>query len=169
MHTPSLTTPKWRTLDCCLARSRVHGPTRRESTSDGHHAKQVRRAAIARDCRRARSHYHALEAEHANLVLLDAAEAGLRELLDDQVVGTDDLMRALTTPMKFRRRVQRSMRRRTSWLRSMKCDASLSSRMRRRHRRVMHGFRRNSSRWFRCLVGRPGAVDMRGSLLRTRL
>lgn len=46
-------------------------------------------------------YYHALEAEHASLVFLDEAEAGLRELLDGQVVGTDDLMRALTTPMKF--------------------------------------------------------------------
>lgn len=46
-------------------------------------------------------YYHALEVEHANLVLLDEAEGGLRELLDGQVVGTDDLMRALTTPMKF--------------------------------------------------------------------
>ncbi|TAM55733.1 MAG: type II toxin-antitoxin system Phd/YefM family antitoxin [Paraburkholderia sp.] len=45
-------------------------------------------------------YYHALEVEHANLVLLDEAEAGLRELLDGQVVGNDELMRALTTPMK---------------------------------------------------------------------
>lgn len=46
-------------------------------------------------------YYHALEVEHANLVLLDEAEAGLRELLDGQVVGIDDLMRALTTPAKL--------------------------------------------------------------------
>ncbi len=46
-------------------------------------------------------YYHALEVEHANLVLLDEAETGLRELLDNQVVGADDLMRALTTPIKF--------------------------------------------------------------------
>ena len=46
-------------------------------------------------------YYHALEAEHSSLVLLDDAEAGLRELLDGQVVGTDDLMRALTAPIKF--------------------------------------------------------------------
>lgn len=45
-------------------------------------------------------YYHALEAEHANLVLLDEAEAGLRELLDGRSVGPDDLMRALTTPAK---------------------------------------------------------------------
>lgn len=46
-------------------------------------------------------YYHALEAEHANLVLLDEAEAGLHELLDGQVVGSDELMRALTTPTKL--------------------------------------------------------------------
>ena len=46
-------------------------------------------------------YYHALEVEHANLVLLDEAEAGLRELLDGQVVGNDELMRALTTPTKL--------------------------------------------------------------------
>jgi prevent-host-death family protein len=45
-------------------------------------------------------YYHALEAEHANLVLLDEAEAGLRELLDGRSVSADELMRALTTPMK---------------------------------------------------------------------
>ena len=45
-------------------------------------------------------YYHALEAEHANLVLLDEAEVGLRELLDGQSISADALMRALTTPMK---------------------------------------------------------------------
>ncbi len=46
-------------------------------------------------------YYHALEAEHANLVLLDEAEAGLRELMDGQSVSADELMRALTAPMKL--------------------------------------------------------------------
>ncbi|MEJ8797074.1 type II toxin-antitoxin system Phd/YefM family antitoxin [Trinickia caryophylli] len=46
-------------------------------------------------------YYHALEIEHANLVLLDEAEAGLRELLDGQVVGNDELLRALTTSTKL--------------------------------------------------------------------
>lgn len=46
-------------------------------------------------------YYHALEVEHANLVLLDEAEAGLHELLDGQLVGNDELMRALTTPTKL--------------------------------------------------------------------
>jgi prevent-host-death family protein len=46
-------------------------------------------------------YYHALEVEHANLVLLDEAEASLSELVDGRVVGTDDLMGALTAPMKF--------------------------------------------------------------------
>jgi hypothetical protein len=46
-------------------------------------------------------YYRALEVEHANLVLLDEAETGLREVLDGLLVGADDLMRALTTPIKF--------------------------------------------------------------------
>jgi prevent-host-death family protein len=46
-------------------------------------------------------YYRALEVEHANLVLLDEAETGLREVLDGHLVGADDLMRALTTPNKF--------------------------------------------------------------------
>jgi prevent-host-death family protein len=46
-------------------------------------------------------YYHALEMEHANLVLLDEAETGLREVLDGQLIGADDLMQALTTPIKF--------------------------------------------------------------------
>jgi len=46
-------------------------------------------------------YYHALEVEHANLVLLDEAEAGLHELLDGQLVGNDELMRALTTSTKL--------------------------------------------------------------------
>ncbi len=40
-------------------------------------------------------YYHALEAKHASLVLLDDAETGLRELLDGQVVPTAELLRAL--------------------------------------------------------------------------
>jgi prevent-host-death family protein len=46
-------------------------------------------------------YYHALEAEHASLVLLDEAETGLRELREGRLVGSEDLMRALTAPMKF--------------------------------------------------------------------
>ena len=42
----------------------------------------------------------ALKVEHANLVLLDEVEASLLGLLDGQVIGGDDLMWALTTPMK---------------------------------------------------------------------
>jgi len=40
-------------------------------------------------------YYHALEEEHANLVLLDEAETGLRELLAGKRVSTDELMAAL--------------------------------------------------------------------------
>ena len=40
-------------------------------------------------------YYHALEEEHANLVLLDEAETGLRELLAGKRVSTDELMSAL--------------------------------------------------------------------------
>ena len=40
-------------------------------------------------------YYHALEEEHANLVLLDEAKAGLRELLAGKRVSTDELMAAL--------------------------------------------------------------------------
>jgi prevent-host-death family protein len=46
-------------------------------------------------------YYHALEVEHANFVLLDEAEVGLNELLGGQLVGNDELMRALTTPTKL--------------------------------------------------------------------
>ncbi len=38
---------------------------------------------------------HALEEEHANLVLLDEAETGLRELLAGKRVSADELMAAL--------------------------------------------------------------------------
>ena len=41
-------------------------------------------------------YYHALEEEHASLVLLDEAETGLRQLLAGQRVSTDDLMQALS-------------------------------------------------------------------------
>lgn len=41
-------------------------------------------------------YYHALEEEHAGLVLLDEAETGLRQLLAGQRVSTDDLMLALS-------------------------------------------------------------------------
>jgi prevent-host-death family protein len=40
-------------------------------------------------------YYHALEEEHASLVLLDEAETGLRELLAGKRVSTDALMLAL--------------------------------------------------------------------------
>lgn len=38
---------------------------------------------------------HALEGEHACMVLLDEAETGLRELLSGKRVSADDLMSAL--------------------------------------------------------------------------
>ena len=41
-------------------------------------------------------YYHALEEEHASLVLLNEAETGLRELLAGQRVSNDDLMKALS-------------------------------------------------------------------------
>lgn len=41
-------------------------------------------------------YYHALEAEHANLVLLNAAEAGLRELVAGQRVSSKELLHALS-------------------------------------------------------------------------
>lgn len=41
-------------------------------------------------------YYHALEEEHAGLVLLDEAEAGLRQILAGQRVSTADLMQALS-------------------------------------------------------------------------
>ena len=40
-------------------------------------------------------YYHALEEEHASLVLLDEAETGLRELLAGKRVSTGALMSAL--------------------------------------------------------------------------
>ena len=40
-------------------------------------------------------YYHALEEEHASLVLLDEAETGLRELLAGKRVSTDALMSVL--------------------------------------------------------------------------
>lgn len=41
-------------------------------------------------------YYHALEEEHAGLVLLDEAEAGLRQALAGQRVSTEDLLSALS-------------------------------------------------------------------------
>lgn len=41
-------------------------------------------------------YYHALEEEHAGLVLLDEAETGLRQLLAGHRVAADDLIAALT-------------------------------------------------------------------------
>ena len=40
-------------------------------------------------------YYHALEEEHAGLVLLDEAEAGLRQVVSGQRVSADDLLQAL--------------------------------------------------------------------------
>lgn len=40
-------------------------------------------------------YYHALEEEHAGLVLLDEAEVGLRQVLAGQRVSTDTLLQAL--------------------------------------------------------------------------
>ena len=41
-------------------------------------------------------YYHALEAEHAALVLLDEAEIGLRQILEGQRVSAAELLQALT-------------------------------------------------------------------------
>ena len=41
-------------------------------------------------------YYHALEEEHASLVLLDEAETGLRQILAGQRVPSDELMSALS-------------------------------------------------------------------------
>lgn len=41
-------------------------------------------------------YYHGLEAEHASLVLLTEAEAGLREVLARYRVSSADLMKALS-------------------------------------------------------------------------
>ena len=41
-------------------------------------------------------YYHALEEEHACLVLLDEAETGLRQVLAGQRVSPEDLMQALS-------------------------------------------------------------------------
>ena len=40
-------------------------------------------------------YYHALEEEHAGLVLLDEAEVGLRQVLAGQRVSTDTLLETL--------------------------------------------------------------------------
>lgn len=44
--------------------------------------------------------YHALEAEHANLILLDEAEVALEQVKAGKTVGSDALKEALTTRMK---------------------------------------------------------------------
>ncbi|WP_374341192.1 type II toxin-antitoxin system Phd/YefM family antitoxin [Azonexus sp.] len=41
-------------------------------------------------------YYHALEAEHASLVLLGEAEAGLREVLAGRRISHADLLKALS-------------------------------------------------------------------------
>lgn len=41
-------------------------------------------------------YYHALEAEHANLVLLTEAETGLREILAGHRLSNADLLKALS-------------------------------------------------------------------------
>jgi hypothetical protein len=40
-------------------------------------------------------YYHALEAEHANLILLDEAETGFKQMLAGQRIATKKLMAAL--------------------------------------------------------------------------
>lgn len=46
-------------------------------------------------------HYHALEAEHANLVLADDAVTGLKQALSGQFVADDELNEALgVTPLR---------------------------------------------------------------------
>jgi len=46
-------------------------------------------------------HYHALEAEHAHLVLAEDAIAGLKEALSGEFVSDDELDRALgVTPLR---------------------------------------------------------------------
>lgn len=42
-------------------------------------------------------YYHALEAEHGSLVLLDDAEAGLRQVLAGEVLSDEEFERALST------------------------------------------------------------------------
>ena len=41
------------------------------------------------------NYYHALEEEHASLVLLDGAETGLEELLAGKRISPDELISAL--------------------------------------------------------------------------
>ncbi len=41
-------------------------------------------------------YYHALEEEHASLILINEAEIGLREILAGQRVSSDDLLKALS-------------------------------------------------------------------------
>jgi prevent-host-death family protein len=41
-------------------------------------------------------YYHALEEEHASLVLLTDAEIGLREILSGHLISNSDLLKALT-------------------------------------------------------------------------
>ena len=41
-------------------------------------------------------YYHALEEEHASLVLVDEAQTGLRQVLAGQRVSPEDLMQALS-------------------------------------------------------------------------
>ena len=41
-------------------------------------------------------YYHALEEEHAGLVLLDEAGTGLRQVLAGRVISTSDLMQTLS-------------------------------------------------------------------------
>ncbi len=43
-------------------------------------------------------YYHALEAEHGSLILLDEAETGLREVLAGQVLSESELDDLLKTP-----------------------------------------------------------------------
>ena len=58
------------------------------------HVAQHDRVAIV-DARKL-DYYHALEEEHAGLVLLDEAETGLRQLLAGQRVASNELTLALS-------------------------------------------------------------------------
>jgi prevent-host-death family protein len=46
-------------------------------------------------------YYHALEEEHGSLVLLEAAEEGLKEVLAGEILSEEDLDRMLSTSPKL--------------------------------------------------------------------
>ena len=53
---------------------------------------------VARIDARKLDYYHALEEEHAGLILLEDAEAGLRQIIAGERVSAAELMQALTQP-----------------------------------------------------------------------